>query len=347
LNITSQCTSRECNITNLKIFAKKNILLNNDLALHGVFNIFNRSHRQNDVLFQNVKGFNENKRAFATMDQSFNEIRSIQITNVNFDFYSQGKLIPSENCTSENFNSKTNFFGSLKFLLLIEKVFYTNKICSYVFTNTNLEHLYLSDISNSLIFVNRLEFLVIINETKGENMLKFLVLSMYCETLSVTNLNPFAFKHLEYLLIQRNLEHFEEVLFENFKEIKFISIKSDEIVNFFHRGTKWLNSINKKLNVNLSKIDELSQNISKLVSVEFNVLGFLVFNKYYTFPNEDICLFKDFPHSQLVLPLIIFDASRFEYTDCTCSLVWLQQYYKLYFYNNFSQFNEYINIEPL
>ncbi len=99
--------------------------------------------------------------------------------------------------------------------------------------------------------------------------------------------------------------------------------------------------------MNLKKAREFRGNIRRLVSIEFAVQSWFRFNTYYTFPNEDFCLFKDFPHSQLVLPLVIFDASRFEYTECTCTLVWLQQYYKLYFCNNFTQFNEYINIEPV
>jgi hypothetical protein len=37
------------------------------------------------------------------------------------------------------------------------------------------------------------------------------------------------------------------------KEIRFICMKSDEIINFYHRGgTKWLNSLNRVLNVNLT-----------------------------------------------------------------------------------------------
>ena len=96
--------------------------------------------------------------------------------------------------------------------------------------------------------------------------------------------------------------------------------------------------------MNLKKA--LRGNVRRLVSIEFAVQSWFMFSTYYSFPNEDICLFKDFPHSQLVLPLIIYDASRFEYIECTCTLVWLQQYFKHYFYNNFTQFNEYINIEP-
>ena len=79
--------------------------------------------------------------------------------NVIFDFYREGKLITNENCKSENFDSETNFFGNTKALLLTADVIYNSKICPYVFMNTHLEQLFLGDISNSLIFRNRIEFL--------------------------------------------------------------------------------------------------------------------------------------------------------------------------------------------
>jgi hypothetical protein len=347
LNITTECSSSEYNIENLKIFAKKSILLNNDLNLSGVLNIFNRSNSQIDVLIQNVNGFNVKSREIKNV--FINNGISIQLSNVIFDFYREGEMVTNENCKSENFDSETSFFGNIKALLLTANVIYNKKICPYVFMNTKLEQLFLGDISNSLIFRNRIEFLSM-NETKdfemNEKSFQLLVLMFFCESLSLKNLNPFVFKTLKYLLIKGNVEHIEENLFENFQEIRFISIKSDEFINFFHRGTQWLNSINKDLNVNLKKAREFRGNIRRLVSIEIAVQSWFMFNTYYTLPNEDICLFKDFPHSQLVLPLIIFDASRFDTIECTCTLVWLQQYYKLYFYNNFTQFNEYINIEP-
>jgi len=43
LNITAKCLPCEYNIEHLKIFATKNILLDSNLNLSGVLNIFNRS----------------------------------------------------------------------------------------------------------------------------------------------------------------------------------------------------------------------------------------------------------------------------------------------------------------
>jgi hypothetical protein len=297
LNISTVCSPREYNIESLKIFANKYILFDNDLDLRGILNLFNLLYSQNYVWFENVNGFNENSRELTTKQKSYlyqthEKIVLIEFTNVIFDFYQHGKLLTSDECKRENFDLKTNFFGQLRILILTRNVFYNNKICPYVFMNTKLERLDLYDISDSLIFKNRLEFLNI-DETTMNNNIKLILLSIFNGQISWVNLNPFAFRTLKFLVIKGNLEKFDENLFENFKEIRFISVKSDDFVNFFHRGTKWINSINKNLNVNLKLVSkrDLMQFIYKPVSIEFVVQSWLFFNRFYTFPNEDICFF--------------------------------------------------------
>jgi hypothetical protein len=345
LNITTRCRTLEFKISTLEIFARQSILLDNDLDLSGVLNVFNLSHTQRQVWFLNIKGFNEKNSELTTIHSHTYEITSLVIMNVNFEFYREGTQLQSDECKMANFSSKTNdFFGQLRNLLLVGNVFYNSKICPYVFMNTKLESLHLYEISTSLIFMNRFEFLNI-SETEMNNNFQFIQLCIYNGQISLLNLNPFAFKTLKFLLIKGNLESFDEDLFENFKEISYISVKSDDLINFFHRGTKWLNSINKNLNVSLSSID-FRKNIHKLVSIEFVSQSWLFFNRFYTYPNEDICLFKNFPHTQLVLPLIIFDPAKFDSNEYSCTLVWLQQYYKLYFSRDFTVFSRFINIDP-
>ena len=345
-NITNQCPPKEYNINSLKIFAKKGILFNNDLNLRGLMNIFNRTDFPLDVLFENINGFNENSNAEERKAISASMIQSIQMSNVIFDFYRQNKLLSSQNCSDENFDSKTSFFGPIKALFLIKNVFYNNQICPYVFMNTKLEQLFLIEISNSLIFKNRVEFLNI-NKTKDLDLnvksLVFVIFTMYCDSITITNLNPFLFKTLEFLIIKGNLEYIDEHLFENFHEISYIAIRSDVLKNFFHRGTKWINSLNKNLNVSLNVQFQFKHNIQRLVSIEFDVINWFLFNKYYTFPNEDICLFKDFPHSQLVLPLIVFNPLKFNNEEeCSCTMIWLVQNYRYYIYDDFKKFNSYV-----
>jgi hypothetical protein len=47
----------------------------------------------------------------------------------------------------------------------------------------------------------------------------------------------------------------------------------------------------------------------------------------YDYPDEDFCLFKYFPHSKLVFPIV---KSNIE-LNCTCTIAWLIQYWRFSF----------------
>ena len=161
------------------------------------------------------------------------------MNNVIVDFFLKGNLLSNKNCSSENLDANTNYFGRINTLLLLGSVIYNNPICPFVFLNTKLQQLHLCEISNSLLFRNRLEFLDI-NETKTFKMktksLNFLTLDLYSDVITLNNLNPFVFKSLKYLLLQGNLASIDKNLFENFKEMSSISINSDTLLDFFMKN---------------------------------------------------------------------------------------------------------------
>ena len=134
-----------------------------------------------------------------------------------------------------------------------------------------------------------------------------------------------------------------ENLLDSLTSIKYVSIKSDSLSNFFHSGTKWTQSLNRNLNLSLVNANQLKRFIHKLVSIEFDVLNPLFYAEYYLFPNEDICLFESFPHRQLAVPLIVL--SPFKYNsneECSCTLIWLVHTYQYYL----KSYTNYINIMP-
>ena len=48
--------------------------------------------------------------------------------------------------------------------------------------------------------------------------------------------------------------------------------------------------------------------------------------KTYDFPEDDFCLFKNFPHNKLVRPIISTKADL----ECSCTLLWLLKYKNIY-----------------
>ena len=52
-----------------------------------------------------------------------------------------------------------SFFGDIQHLTINDNVLYNQNICPYVFMNVKLVELRLLEIVNSLVFMNRIEFL--------------------------------------------------------------------------------------------------------------------------------------------------------------------------------------------
>ena len=70
-----------------------------------------------------------------------------------------------------------------------------------------------------------------------------------------------------------------------------------------------------------------------------NILVLLIYQSienvtYYSYPNEDLCLFKDFPHQRLVVPILRPNTK----SECTCTELFLIQYS-----NKYTDFIDYLN----
>jgi hypothetical protein len=183
----------------LKIFLNNKALLDNDLKINNILKFFSPIRM---LLFQNVKGFNQrqfwktkNHKGIKSETPFHGEY---DFFNVNFDFYQNGTLITEENCKRENFDrNMKSFFGDIQNLMLNTDVFYNQKTCPYVFMNAKLLKIGLLEIVNSLVFMNRLEFLDI-NETDSfdfkTNLIESLEMNIVYETVSLKNLNKYVFK---------------------------------------------------------------------------------------------------------------------------------------------------------
>ncbi len=113
-------------------------------------------------------------------------------------FYQNKTLITEENCKRENFDQNMkSFFSDIQHLTILDDVYYNRKLCPYVFMNFELSHLRFMEIANSLIFMNRLEF-IDLNETESfdfkTSSLELLELNMVYEIVSERNLNKYVFR---------------------------------------------------------------------------------------------------------------------------------------------------------
>jgi hypothetical protein len=344
LNVTFSSCQIDFKYGVVKIYVNNGISLDNDLDLTQLLRVFSALKNIETIVIHNIKGFNQktiqsSKHYYSKFDLIYNLI------NAKFDFYQNGTLLTEDKCKKENFDrNMTSFFGTKK-LALVDNVFYDNKICPYVFINTRLNVLSLLQIANSFIFKNRLEFMDIEDDTNLINTKELISceINIVYEPISLRILNEFIFKNLNFLVITGICQEVQIDLFKYFHQLRVVQISPENFEGFLHSGTKWMNSLNSDLSVNLANDVEFRKYIYRIITLQ------LVDTKdklkiAYTFPDKDFCLFKNFPHSQMITPVIILGKGGLE---CTCSLIWLHQYWQRYHdqhshnfeYNNNIYFN--------
>jgi hypothetical protein len=102
-----------------------------------------------------------------------------------------------------------------------------------------------------------------------------------------------------------------------------------------------MNSLNHNLSVDITSAIEFTSNAHRLITIEL-VDNPSALTRAYTFPNKDFCLFKNFPHSQMIAPAIYLGNTGLE---CTCTLVWLHKYwYRYHVESEDFEYNNYIEV---
>lgn len=293
------------------------------------------------ISFYHIKGFDKNL-ASLTSNFSGNLLENI-VDNFFYkpvlSFYDNGELITE--CQSGIWQvNNSNVFNFLKSVYLVSSI-YQSPLCPYMLENLNLDTL-------GVYAVNFLDFeltesshhLNITLNTLAFNGVKKLDLSERVFTLKISRVNTLY-------VYQSSISRIGSK--EMFASLKLSKIQI-QLVNtrgFFHScGTEWTLGLN--LDKNQTDIDRilfsLNNNYSSF-SLQWDVLfntfdisvdiGYQNNKQYlenmdvfpylsYTFPNEDFCLFANWPHEKLVIMFIVGDIDG----NCSnmCTLLWLNKY---------------------
>ena len=322
------------------------ILYENHIDLRNILAIFNFTDESvlKTLLFQNIRGFNLRPNSTHAISNYMNEYY-VTFTFSHFTFFMNSTLITKETCYRKNFasNKASNFFGSIQKFFMVENSFYSHIVCPHVFHNAILVELSFMNIIDSLIFKNKLAFYKN-NETISIPYLKSLCIHVtYC-SLDTNLLNERIFQNITTLNIQGLITQIQMDLFGHFRKLKFVRIASNtNLKYFFHTcNTKWINYLNTDLRVNLSDKKAFLGLKSRVITLQFTEDNYL-FHTSYSYPDVDFCLFSEFPHTQLVLPSLVLQSK----VACSCTLIWLVQYYALYMNSNFHYYDAQVFVDYL
>lgn len=130
------------------------------------------------------------------------------------------------------------------------------------------------------------------------------------ENLNKKILSPDLFTKINFLNIEGVVDGIQGELFKDFHYLKNIRIALSNFKVFFNNGNQWMKYLNldfKPLNLSLD-FRHLNEQVS--------------FDSVYEYPDEDLCLFKDFPHDRFVYPKLVPG----KILECSCTIFWLELY---------------------
>ena len=260
------------------------------------------------------------------------------------DFYTnENKLIKS--CADIiKSNSTILSFFQIKVMdikaIVLDYCNYPNEMCPLVFKNIDTDSLALTGLVDSFYKKNTLKFS---NDVFDDlNSTIFYVQLSKIENIKIdTNLlNPSVFKYLNILRIYGPVKSVDKSTISTFKylsNIKFANIFFRKLVH--ENGIDWINEINKDMEpLDLKNLTEFRIAVENRIYILISIFGWRpdgVISLSQVFPDEDFCIYKDFPFDRLVVLMQHFesnsDNSYIQLREFTCTYLWLCQYLPLYY----------------
>ena len=120
--------------------------------------------------------------------------------------------------------------------------------------------------------------------------------------------NHLLFENVKTISIYGSVGSIQVDVFKSFIDLAEIDLNPSNLMNFLHQlGIEWTLFLPR----------------NSYVCFELQTRDFWFIHKEYDYPDEDFCLFANWPHKKLVLP--VFYSERIH--NCTSTFTWLIQNY--------------------
>jgi hypothetical protein len=253
---------------------------------------------------------------------SFELILQFFISNIEFyvnglkpgEYTCDRDLLPELNSTATtlftNFK-EINFVSGLKYGSL--------PVCPFIFKGAQLVSLYFQSQVDSFLFTNLFRFNNLDASKRSINStINQLRVFGYNYKIDTGLLHPLVFETLSVIYLFNTVGSIQTDLFEHFKQINEIVLILDRAGNFYHKiGIKWL------LNLPINK------GVVIEVDSGYSILTLLEDFKDYVYPDQDLCLFTQYPQNKSIYLLPYnYDAGAVFTLKCTITLKWLGRFSK-------------------
>ncbi|CAF0845743.1 unnamed protein product [Brachionus calyciflorus] len=259
------------------------------------------------LIIRNVSRF-EIFQASPFFPQLFNEIFFYDSL---IDFYFKNQTLSSNKICRPNISKYFyKFFTKHTSVYFKSGLTFPYPLCPFIFSY-NFEILSIENLNsqNSFEFMINIEYRAIsLYKLIIQNSILILSKSVLselnlrgCEQIEIKNSTLYEIEYLD--RINQNL--FKTIILDLLNMKQFWSL-SDK---------KWLLNLNKNYRINLLDCYD----ITRVQSKQNKKIDLVLASSDYDYPDGDFCLFKDFPHTDLVFPII---EAPFR-LNCSCTLIWL------------------------
>ena len=228
--------------------------------------------------------------------------------------------------------------ASITWITLFYSEFKT-PLCPIVFNNSDISRFYLIGLSDTFYKRNILKI-----ENRIFNELNSTIKELYIEKAEKINidsnlLNPFVFKNLKTIHLFGSFDKIDGNSLNAFKELFNIRIVKKNYRDIIHKnGIKWIRDLNSGLDVTgyLSNYEKLKEKYHQRTEIQIGCFDSKTeIRSSKLFPDEDFCLYKDFPFNQLVILMeYAINDEIFKLLDSnrqyTCTYLWLAQNFHIF-----------------
>jgi len=274
-----------------------------------------------EVILSNVGQIDFLSNPFAVLNAAITN--KITILDSVFEIVYENKTIDVTTC---NYLAQNEIFVSLvetsSSLILENTRFSTNPYCQYFFNRAKLDYFKIENLNST----NKFEFIdasLVTLRDEFESTVSEFVIEKSDFTLNSNLLDKIVFKNIYiFKIANSSLQDIQQDLFKSFPYMKSLDIELNNFEEFIRSSNNtWLSYLNIDVNVDLKNMTDFNNNKDSKMQLYLTDL-----KQGYLYPEEDFCLFKNFPHSKLVVPKINTKPDL----QCTCTLLWLIQYKSLY-----------------
>jgi hypothetical protein len=282
-----------------------------------------------NVRLINLKGIDVNIVEFMFLWQE-SAISILDLTNCRLEFYQNKKKLNScQDNVDLNITEIQSVFQFNPYEIILRNVEYKRAICPIVFKNSMILIFPIIFLSDTFYKRNVLQFS---NDTFTDlNSYILFVSLIHIQNINIdlNLIHPSVFKNLEELEIKEGwLNSINGDVFKHLAYFQKLSIKPKVLKKINHKqGIEWIRKMNYGINVNLST----TKFISIMLFQDYDTLNHEISK---IFPDEDFCIYVDFPFNQNIFLYSIIRSKTISLTldkDSTCTYLWLAQnleYYK-------------------